>query len=74
MDRLRRRHEVVAYDGPAAIWHADQGARLDAAGQARPYADGQVAAVAAAAGLVLITRNLKDMHGYQGLQVESWWE
>ena len=64
---------VLPYDDEAARWHADQRARLETAGQVRPHVDGQIAAVAATVGLVLVTRNLKDFGSYVGLQVESWW-
>ena len=73
VDRLRRRHPVLSYDADAATWHADQRARLERQGLPRTFVDGQVAAVAVMRSLVLVTRNLKDFGGYDGLQVESWW-
>jgi predicted nucleic acid-binding protein len=37
-------------------------------------ADGQVAAIAATSGLVLVTRNVEDFRWFTGLQVENWFE
>ncbi len=70
---LRSRFGVLPYDEPAARWHAAERARLEAQGITRPFADGQIAAMAAVRGLVLVTRNTADFEGYRGLAVESWW-
>lgn len=37
------------------------------------YADGQIAATAAANDLTLVTRNVRDFAGFGGPRVESWW-
>jgi tRNA(fMet)-specific endonuclease VapC len=63
---------VLAYDEDAARWHARERARLDRSAGTRPFADGQVAAIAAVNGCVLVTRNAKDFEGYAGLVVEDW--
>jgi tRNA(fMet)-specific endonuclease VapC len=63
---------VVPYDAPAADWHARERARLEASGRAMPYADGQIAAVAVVRSLTLVTANLRDFRGVQGLRVEDW--
>src|SRR5436190_936997 len=64
---------VLPYSGAAAAWHARERARLEAEGFPRPFADGQVAAIAATEDLVLVTRNVEDFAGYRRLRVESWW-
>lgn len=64
---------VLPYDERAADWHAVERARLGRLGRTRPYADGQIAAVAATNDLTLVTRNLTDFDGYRDLRVESWW-
>jgi tRNA(fMet)-specific endonuclease VapC len=73
IDDVRARFEVLPYDEPAARWHADERARLEAQGVSRPFADGQIAATAAVRGMVLVTRNTTDFEAYRGLAVESWW-
>lgn len=69
---LRQPIAVLAYDRNAAIWHADQRVALDA--QGTPYADGQIAAIAATNGLTLVTRNVADFEHSCGLAIENWFE
>lgn len=66
--------EILPYSAAAAEWHAHERARLGAGGRTVPYADGQIAAIAAVNGLVLVTANKRDFRGFQGLKVESWVE
>lgn len=63
---------ILPYDAGAAAWHARERARLSRAGKVPPFVDGQIAAVAAVNGLVLVTRNVRDFSGFAGLEVESW--
>jgi tRNA(fMet)-specific endonuclease VapC len=63
---------VLPYDAKAAEWHARERARLDAAGRPMPYADGQIAAVAAVHGLTLVTANARDFRHVEGVRVENW--
>jgi tRNA(fMet)-specific endonuclease VapC len=63
---------ILDYDGAAAEWHAALRARDAAAGTARPFADGQIAAVAATNDLTLVTRNTADFAGIDGLALENW--
>ncbi len=63
---------VLAYDDAAATWHADERARLERAGKPRPFADGQVAAIAAVNDLVLVTRNVKDFKPFRGVEIVDW--
>jgi tRNA(fMet)-specific endonuclease VapC len=65
---------ILPYDQQAAGWHAEERARLTATGKAPPFADGMIAAVARTNGLVLVTINLDDFGGFQGLQCVSWQE
>ncbi|MCC8997921.1 MAG: type II toxin-antitoxin system VapC family toxin [Candidatus Contendobacter sp.] len=65
---------VLGYDQLAADWHAREHARLRAAGQTRPFVDGQIAAIAAVHGLVLASRNLSDFQIFAGLTVENWFD
>ncbi len=63
---------ILPYDQKAAHWHAEERARLAGLGRMPPLADSQIAAVAYTNGLVLVTRNVRDFAGFEGLEVESW--
>lgn len=63
---------VLAYDRRAALWHAEQRAALAAQGRPMPYVDGQIAAIAATRGLILVSRNEDDFRPYQGLRTQNW--
>jgi predicted nucleic acid-binding protein len=58
--------EVLPYDARAAVWHADERARLQKVGKPRPYVDSQIAAIAGVNGLTLVIRNgLQPVGGCQ---------
>lgn len=63
---------VLPYDTTAALWHGEQRASLVARGVKPPFADGQIAAIAATQGLVLVTRNISDFELFDGLQLLNW--
>lgn len=63
---------VLPYDRQAARWHADERARLERVGRTLPFRDAQIAAVARTCDLVLVTANIADFLGYEGLRVENW--
>lgn len=78
---LRYRSEVeqsnipfLNYNEPAAVWHASQRARLGKRGVTVPFADAQIAAIAAAHNLVLITANLHDFAAFADLAILDWRE
>ena len=62
---------ILPYDEQAATWHAIYRARLIAAGKTPPFADGQIAAIAAVHDLVLVTANTADFRDYE-IAVENW--
>ena len=64
--------EILDYDRAAAAWHAKERARLRGLGAAAPFADGQIAAIAATRGLVLVSRNKGDFERFEGLELENW--
>jgi tRNA(fMet)-specific endonuclease VapC len=63
---------VLAYDVLAATWHARERSRLAAVGKTPPFADGQIAAVAAVNDLTLVTTNVADYTNFEGLRIENW--
>jgi tRNA(fMet)-specific endonuclease VapC len=65
---------ILPYDDRAAAWHAVERARLVVAGQTPPFVDGQIAAIAQTNDLVLVTRNVQDFAGFDGLQMEDWFQ
>ena len=63
---------VLPYDDQAARWHAAERARLVSLGKTRPFADGQIAAIAKVNDLVLVTVNIADFVLFQDIQIEDW--
>ena len=63
---------LLSYDAKAAEWHARERARLDDLRKPMPYADGQIAAIAAVHGLTLVTANARDFRHVEGITVENW--
>ncbi|HSN87798.1 MAG TPA: type II toxin-antitoxin system VapC family toxin, partial [Thermoanaerobaculia bacterium] len=55
---------ILPYDQAAAKWHASERARLVAAGRTPSFADGQIAAIAKANDLVLVTANLSHFQPF----------
>ncbi|GIK55808.1 MAG: type II toxin-antitoxin system VapC family toxin [Chloroflexi bacterium] len=63
---------LLAYDERAAHWHAAERAQLTTQGKPPPFADGQIAAVAAVNHLQLVTLNTADYVNFQGVQLTTW--
>jgi tRNA(fMet)-specific endonuclease VapC len=63
---------IIAYDENAAKIHAQLCVENDIKGITLPFVDGQIAAIAMAQGLTLVTRNLKDFENIDGLRVLNW--
>jgi tRNA(fMet)-specific endonuclease VapC len=63
---------ILLYDEAAARWHAVERARLESLGQAAPYVDSQIAAIAYVNELVLVTINIKDFARFKNVDVENW--
>ncbi len=64
---------LLPYDGAAARIHAEVRADAERAGRSLAFVDGQIAAIAMAHGLTLVTRNHKDFAALPGLRWVSWW-
>ncbi len=71
-DVVEASFEILPYAEIAAAWHARERARLDEMGKPAPYIDAQIAAIAHANELVLVTTNVKDFTRYKDLAVEDW--
>lgn len=65
---------IVPYDAAAASWHADLRARRERMGRPLPFADGQIAAIAYVHDLIVVTANMSDFEGIDGVTVENWLE
>lgn len=72
--RIRGALPILAFDEAAAIWQAEQSAKLVANGLTPSYADAQIAAIAACNDLVLVTRNVQDFASFSGLDLENWFD
>jgi tRNA(fMet)-specific endonuclease VapC len=63
---------ILPYDEVAATWHGYERARLEGLGRPAPFTDGQIAAIAHANGLVLVTVNVRDFARFKELEVTNW--
>src|SRR5262245_7216394 len=61
---IERAVTILPYDADAAEWHAAERARLVALGRTPPFVDGQIAAIAATQGLILVTFNVRDFEAF----------
>ena len=52
---VHQRLTILPYDREAALWHAEERARLAAQGRTPPFIDGQIAAIAMVNRLTLVT-------------------
>lgn len=71
-DVVQASFPILPYDEAAATWHGYERARLESLGKPAPFTDGQIAAIAHANGLVLVTLNAKDFARFKELDVTTW--
>ncbi|MBF2017347.1 MAG: type II toxin-antitoxin system VapC family toxin [Rivularia sp. T60_A2020_040] len=69
---IKQKIPLLPYDIAAAEWFAVERARLTAIGKTPAYADGQIAAIAQANNLVLVTNNVTDYTDFQDIKIENW--
>ena len=65
---------VLALDAAAARLQADLRWHAQQTGRPMAYADSEIAAIAIAHGLTLVTRNLRDFEGRPGLMLANWFQ
>jgi len=63
---------ILSYDDRAAEWHAKERVRLTLKGLTPTFVDGQIAAISAVNGLILVTRNVNDFKQFLRLKVQNW--
>ncbi len=69
---VRATMPILDYDELAAELHAAERARLTARGDTPPFADSQIAAIAEANDLTLVTFNDADFRRFDGLRIVVW--
>ncbi|MBB1076478.1 type II toxin-antitoxin system VapC family toxin [Rhodoferax sp. 4810] len=65
---------VLPYDAQAARIHAELRAEREPEGLALPFVDGQIAAIAIAHGITLVTRNTRDFASLRSLRLVDWFD
>lgn len=63
---------ILPYEKKAAEWLARERGRLAKQGVVAPFADGEIAAIAFAHQLTLVTRNVSDFAYFENLRVQNW--
>ena len=71
-DVVQASFPILPYDEAAATWHGHERARLEALGKPAPFTDGQIAAIAHANGLALVTLHVRDFARYKDLNLTNW--
>jgi tRNA(fMet)-specific endonuclease VapC len=69
---VKRSMLILPYDQKAAEWHAKERARLSSRGITVSFVDAQIASIAGANDLILVTRNVVDFKPFSKLKLENW--
>jgi tRNA(fMet)-specific endonuclease VapC len=69
---VKRTMLILPYDKKAAEWHAKERARLSSKGITVSFVDAQIASIAGANDLILVTRNIVDFKPFSKLILENW--
>lgn len=65
---------IISYDCFAAEIHSRIRADQEVLGQKTPFVNSQIASIAIANNLILVSRNIKDFKQFNGLILENWFE
>ena len=63
---------ILSFDSSAAFFYGKIRASLESRGMSIPHADIQIASIASANDLIIITGNIKHFSRIDGLKVEDW--
>ena len=77
LEDVKESFEIIPYDENAAQVHAILRSKLEKSGHSMPFADSQIASVAIANKMMLVTRNKKDFENVKEvceLKLENWFE
>ena len=77
VEMVQSRFEIIQYDNHAAWIHGDIRSRLHEAGSPVDFPDSQIASIAVANNMILVTRNTKHFEPIQKvspLMLENWFE
>ncbi len=77
VDDIQSHYDIIQYDKHAAWIHADIRSRLKEIGNPLDFADTQIASIALANNMILVTRNTKHFEPIQQispLMLENWFE
>lgn len=72
IDSVLSKFPILPYCETSAKWHGLEAARLQQIGKTPAFVDSQIAAVAKANNLILVTRNVDDFQNFTDLTVENW--
>ena len=74
---IREQFDIVPFDEHAATIYSDLYPKLESIGKLPPEFDLQIASIAIANNMILVTRNTKDfaqISSVSNLMLENWWE
>lgn len=77
LEDVKESFEIISYDENASQVHAILRSKLEKSGHPMPFADSQIASVAIANKMILVTRNKKDFENVKEVcefKVENWFE
>lgn len=77
LEDVKESFEIISYDENAAQIHAILRSKLEKSGHPMPFADSQIASVAIANKIILVTRNTKDFEyvkEFCEFKLENWFE
>ena len=77
LEDVKESFEIIYYDENAAQIHAILRSKLEKSGHPMPFADSQIASIAIANKMTLVTRNTKDFEYVKEVcdfMMENWFE